>query len=62
MRYSRDYNDRASAIERRGYALPSERDWARNNASRIRDNHSGSRQDSRERDRMERIAGMRGKY
>ncbi len=62
MRYASDYNDQAKAIERRGSVLPSERDWARANYRRITDNHSGSGQDSRERDRMERISQMGSRW
>lgn len=54
MRYSQGYNAWASRAETR--CSPSDRERAQLTAAKIRDNHSGSAQDSRELARMERIA------
>lgn len=53
MRYSSSYNQWATRAEGRGTPLPSERERAGLIAAKIRDNHSGSRQDSNELARME---------
>jgi hypothetical protein len=53
MRYSSGYNQWVTRAEGRGTPLPSERERAGLIAAKIRDNHSGSRQDSNELARME---------
>jgi hypothetical protein len=53
MRYSSGYNQWATRAEGRGTPLPSERERAGLIAAKIRDSHSGSRQDSNELARME---------
>jgi predicted protein tyrosine phosphatase len=54
MRYSQGYNDWATHAQSRGSS--SDRERAQLTAAKIRDNHSGSAQDSRELSRVERIA------
>jgi hypothetical protein len=55
MRYSKEYDDWATRAERN--PLPSDRERAALTAAKIRDNHSGSSQDSGQLSRMEKLAG-----
>lgn len=55
MIYAKEYDDWATRAERN--TLPSDRERAALTAAKIRDNHSGSSQDSAQLARMEKLAG-----